>query len=74
MKFDVRGGFKIARKPNRHGIFDKEFWKQVSDSDGDLPGACGCYVFALQNGSIVAGTWERRRNALSRASAFKQQR
>lgn len=64
MKFDVRGGFKIARKPNRHGIFDKEFWKQVSDSDGDLPGACGCYVFALQNGNnIVAwyvGKTEKR--------------
>ena len=64
MKFDVYGGFEIERKPNRHGLFDKTFWKQVSQQDERLPHACGCYVFALQNGSnIVAwyvGKTERR--------------
>jgi hypothetical protein len=43
----------IARKANRHGVFDKNFWKQVSDSNENLPEACGCYVFALQNGNNI---------------------
>jgi len=64
MRFDVFGGFPIDRKPNRHGVFDKDFWKQVSNSDENLPGACGCYVFAVQNGkNIVAwyvGKTEKR--------------
>jgi hypothetical protein len=36
-------------------MFDKSFWKQVSDLDAGLPRACGCYIFALRNGkNIVA--------------------
>jgi hypothetical protein len=64
MKFEVYGGFTIARKTNRHGVFDKEFWTQVRAVKEDLPDACGCYVFALQNGeSIIAwyvGKTEKR--------------
>src|ERR1700678_2795183 len=56
MKFDVYGGFEIHRKPNRHGIFDKEFWGCVAQSNAALPGACGCYVFALKNGDNIV-TW-----------------
>jgi hypothetical protein len=48
MRFDVYGGFKIDRRPNRLGMFGKNFWKQVSDLDEGLPGACGCYIFALK--------------------------
>jgi hypothetical protein len=40
------------------------FWKKVRKEDEDLPDACGCYLFALQNGAnIVAwyvGKTERR--------------
>ena len=53
MRFTVCGGFKIARKANRHGVFDKNFWRQVSDTNKNLPKACGCYVFALQNGNNI---------------------
>jgi hypothetical protein len=64
MKFDVYGGYEIVRKTNRHGEFDKHFWEQVTAEDKDLPDACGCYVFALQNGdNIVAwyvGKTEKR--------------
>jgi hypothetical protein len=64
MKFGVYGGFEIKRKPNRHGIFDGSFWSEVRGENGDLPNACGCYIFALQNGAnIVAwyvGKTERR--------------
>src|ERR1700734_1473855 len=64
MKFDVYGGFEIERKPNRHGVFDRQFWGRVSESNENLLSACGCYVFALQNGdSIVAwfmGKTEKR--------------
>jgi hypothetical protein len=55
MRFDVYGGFKIDRRPNRLGMFGKDFWKQVSDLDEGLPGACGCYIFALKyRANIVA--------------------
>ncbi len=64
MKFGVYGGFEIRRKKNRHGVFDKDFWESVDDTMDGLPDACGCYVFALQNGAnIVAwyvGKTERR--------------
>ena len=52
MKFYVHL-FEIDRKPNRHGIFGKEFWSKVAAEDEDLPGACGCYLFALQNGNNI---------------------
>jgi hypothetical protein len=53
MNFDVVGGFEIKRKENRHGLFDKKFWKKVRSSNEDVPNACGCYVFALKNGSNI---------------------
>jgi hypothetical protein len=53
MNFDVCGGFEIARKPNRHGVFDKAFWDQVRMYDASLPDACGCYIFAMKNGSNI---------------------
>lgn len=53
MKFDVYGGFEIKRKKNGHGMFDKDFWRGVNSSDPKLPGACGCYVFALRHGKNV---------------------
>jgi hypothetical protein len=53
MYFDVIGGFHIERKPNRHGLFDKEFWRRVRSRDEDVPDACGCYIFALKNGSNI---------------------
>jgi hypothetical protein len=53
MKFDVVGGFEIARKKNRHGLFDKEFWREVRSSNERIPDACGCYIFALKNGSNI---------------------
>jgi hypothetical protein len=52
MKFDVRL-FEIERKPNRHGFFGRDFWDKVAKADDDLPGACGCYLFALQNGNNI---------------------
>jgi len=56
MKFSVYGGFEITRKPNRHGLFDKDFWVRVESENAALPGACGCYVFALKNGGNIV-TW-----------------
>jgi hypothetical protein len=53
MRFAVFGGFTIARKANRHGVFDKNFWNQVTDSNQNLAEACGCYVFALKNGNNI---------------------
>jgi hypothetical protein len=53
MRFQVYGGFEIARKPNRHGVFDNSFWHQVTDKHEDLPDACGCYIFALQHGNNI---------------------
>jgi len=53
MKFSVHGGFEIDRKPNRHGNFTNDFWKAVKEENEELPYACGCYVFALQNGDNI---------------------
>jgi hypothetical protein len=53
MRFDVYGGFRIDRRPDRLGVFDKNFWKQVSDLNARLPGACGCYIFALRHGKNI---------------------
>jgi hypothetical protein len=53
MRFDVYGGFEIRRKSNRFGVFDKEFWARVSTETPGLPGACGCYIFAIKNGSNI---------------------
>ena len=50
------GGFPITRKPNRHGLFNNDFWNQVTETDETLPTACGCYIFALQNGGNIV-TW-----------------
>lgn len=52
MKFKVYQ-FNIQRKENRHGVFDKTFWSQISEKDetANLPSACGCYLFALKNGN-----------------------
>jgi hypothetical protein len=52
MKFDVYR-FEIDRKKNRHGIFGKDFWAKVEDEESGLSGACGCYLFALQNGQNI---------------------
>lgn len=64
MKFAVYGGFEISRKDNRHGMFDKDFWKSVSEEEEGLPEACGCYLFALRNGhnfmTWYVGKTERR--------------
>lgn len=54
MKFSVHGGFEIDRKQNRHGNFGN-VWKAVKEVNEDLLDACGCYIFAMQNGeNIVA--------------------
>ncbi len=55
MRFDIRGEFAIDRQPpeHLHGIFNKSFWARVGAEDDCLPGACGCYVFALKNGTNV---------------------
>ncbi|MGB6175743.1 MAG: hypothetical protein WBF43_05275 [Methylocella sp.] len=54
MKFEVYGGFEIQRQSNWHGAFDKEnrklFWENVEANKPQLSEACGCYVFAIQNG------------------------
>jgi hypothetical protein len=54
MKFAIYGGFEIQRQPNWHGAFDKEnrklFWENVEANKPRLSEACGCYVFAIQNG------------------------
>ena len=53
MRFAVYGGFRIDRKPNKHGIFDASFWQSIEAIEAGLPYACGCYVFALQNGNNI---------------------
>ena len=54
MIFAVHGGFEIYRKKkNRWGVFDKEFWARVEQQEQGLSRACGCYVFALQNGENI---------------------
>jgi hypothetical protein len=64
MRFDIYGGYEIERKANRLGLFDDTFWDRVSEEENDLPWACGCYVFALQNGHNIrpwyVGKTERR--------------
>ena len=42
-----------SRKSNRYGDFDKSFWDDVNCIKAGLPEACGCYVFALQNGHNI---------------------
>lgn len=56
MNFDIYGGFEIMRNKDREGLFDKDFWNRVASKNGDLPDACGCYLFALQNGDNII-TW-----------------
>lgn len=57
MKFEIHGGFEIKRTTNRRGmktgVFDKAFWEAVHDEYPNLPNACGCYVFAIQNGEKI---------------------
>jgi hypothetical protein len=53
MRYDIYGGYEIERKPNRLGVFDKAFWDRVREDKANLPEACGCYVFALQNGNNI---------------------
>ncbi len=52
MNFDVYR-FVIERKQNRHDIFDNTSWAKVKHEESRLPDACGCYVFALENGGNV---------------------
>ena len=75
MKFAVCGGFEIYRKPNRHGIFEKEFWGRLEQSENDLPGACGCYIFALKNGENIV-TWYvgKTENEPSKGKALRPQK
>jgi hypothetical protein len=56
MKFEIYGGFEIKRDDEtRQGVFNRSFWDVVRDADPRLTDACGCYLFALQNGrNIVA--------------------
>ncbi|MBX9861174.1 MAG: hypothetical protein K2Y42_00350 [Hyphomicrobium sp.] len=51
MKYDVYGGFELARRNNRLGSYEKTFWTQVDEAKDGLSRACGCYVFAMKNGS-----------------------
>ena len=64
MQFDVFGGFPIVRKRNRHGDFGETFWVYVREAESELPDACGCYIFAIQNGNNIVpwyvGKTERR--------------
>jgi hypothetical protein len=64
MNFGVFGGFEITRKTNRHGKFDKSFWESIEDQHQGVTEACGCYIFALQNGhnivSWYVGKTEKR--------------
>jgi hypothetical protein len=50
MNYGVFGGFRLPRKDNRLGDYDKSFWTEVETAKPGLSGACGCYVFALKNG------------------------
>jgi hypothetical protein len=52
MRFDVYY-VEVDRKQNRHGIFGKELRRKLEAENENLPGACGCYIFALQNGDNV---------------------
>lgn len=53
MQFEVSKGFEIERKRNKHGVFDKSFWKIIEEHRDRLPDGCGCYVSALKNGSNI---------------------
>lgn len=50
MKYEVFGGFEIPRNDDRLGNYNKSFWDQVETTEERLSEACGCYIFALQNG------------------------
>ncbi len=64
MLFEIYGGFAIARKHNKHGEFDEAFRRSVKESENELPDACGCSIFAIQNGNNIVpwyvGKTERR--------------
>jgi hypothetical protein len=52
MRFEVYGGFQIQRNPNaRTGCFNRAFWDGIPYEG--LRKACGCYLFALQNGNNI---------------------
>lgn len=52
MRFDVYGPYEIER--TQKGLIAStardrsEFWEWVEDDIPGLPGACGCYIFAIQ--------------------------
>lgn len=52
MNYEIFGGFKIPRKPNKRSIVDTrdryDFWHEVQAAKTGLPWARGCYVFALR--------------------------
>lgn len=56
MNYNVFGGFELPRKDKGRGNYDNGFWRDVDAARPSLSNACGCYVFALQNGKNIK-TW-----------------
>jgi len=53
MNYGIFVGFELLRGDTRTGDYNKSFWTQVDDAKAGLSRACGCYVFALKNGSSL---------------------